>query len=148
MSSAETMTMEVVLENETSTKPTSSPSAGTRTETPQFAEAVSVPAVARRLCLTRQFSSPLPAALPIKENRIFGGRVVSDVQIPRFQWSSKEEQFDELEYLTPPDPPDELDRRRALYKLVFCHNFPERLVHQTFTGTTFGILAQTQISIG
>lgn len=79
---------------------------------------VSVPAAPRRIFLMRQISSPLPAALPLKETRTFGGRIVSDSPpVVKVRRVSREEQlFDELQYLAPPDPPDELERRRALYK--------------------------------
>jgi hypothetical protein len=74
----------------------------------------SVPAVAKRASFARQFSSPLPAAVPSGENRSFGGRVVADIRQSRL---SKEEQaYDELQYLAPPYPADEVERRRALYK--------------------------------
>lgn len=72
----------------------------------------SVPAVAKRASFIRQFSSPLPA--PSGENRAFNGRVVADIRQPRI---SKEEQaYNELQYLAPPYPKDEVERRRALYK--------------------------------
>lgn len=78
---------------------------------------VSVPAMVKRICLTRQFSSPLPATFPPKDTRVFGGRIASDALHTRTSRISKEEQlYDELQYLAPPDPPDELERRRALYK--------------------------------
>ncbi|KAJ3567888.1 hypothetical protein NP233_g6075 [Leucocoprinus birnbaumii] len=126
-------TTEVVPEPEPDSSPSSEhhspPTSAVRLETTQFSElgTVSVPAVARRVCLTRQFSSPLPAALPVKENnRVFGGRVVSEVQLPRVCRMTKEEQlFDELEYLVPPDPPDELERRKALYKYNIWNTGPD-----------------------
>ncbi|KXN91674.1 Hybrid signal transduction histidine kinase B [Leucoagaricus sp. SymC.cos] len=130
-SDAEATTIEAIpVEKDASSSATTSspPSNGVRPEPPQFTDVgtVSVPAVARRICLTRQFSSPLPAALPIKEARALGGRVVSDLQIPRIYRLSKEEQlFDELEYLVPPDPPDELDRRRALCKYNIWNTGPD-----------------------
>ncbi|KAF9453468.1 hypothetical protein P691DRAFT_792535 [Macrolepiota fuliginosa MF-IS2] len=88
---------------------------------------VSVPVVSKRICLTRQISSPLPAALPSKESRMFGGRIVSDApQSTKVHRLSKEEQlFDELQYLVPPDPPDELERRRALYKYNILNTGPD-----------------------
>lgn len=91
-----------------------------RREAMPFSElgTVSVPAVAKRISLMRQISSPLPAALPSKESRVFGGRIVSDTPQPTktCRLSKEEQLFDELQYLVPPDPPDELERRRALYK--------------------------------
>ncbi|KAF5359416.1 hypothetical protein D9756_003309 [Leucocoprinus leucothites] len=109
--------------------PSPPPTTGAQPEIAPFSDVgtVSVPAVVRRVCLTRQFSSPLPATLPTKENsRVFGGRVASDVQLPRLPRVSKEEQlFDELGYLVPPDPPDELERRKALYKYNIWNTGPD-----------------------
>ena len=73
------------------------------------------PAMPRRTCLTRQTSSPLPISTASK---LPGGRSVSEtVSGYRIGRAAKEEQmFLELGYLAPPNPPDELERRRALYK--------------------------------
>ena len=88
-------------------------------------EATSVPALPRRLCLTRQTSSPLPESTP-QVPRHLGVRApaetITSVKLGR---AAKEERmFVELEYLAPPYPPYELERRRALYKFVdFVHLF-------------------------
>lgn len=75
------------------------------------------PPLPRRICLTRQTSSPLPESNG-RDRGLPGGRSVSDsVNSFRAERSAKEEQmFRELGYLAPPNPPDELERRRALYK--------------------------------
>jgi hypothetical protein len=75
---------------------------------------VSVPALPRRVCLTRQTSSPLPASSS-RETRYPGGRVASE-NIASVKAAKEEQMFAELGYLAPPNPPDELERRRALYK--------------------------------
>lgn len=79
----------------------------------------STPALPRRICLTRQTSSPLPISIA-SERRLPGGRSVSETANSyRMGRAAKEEQmFLELGYLAPPNPPDELERRRALYKYV------------------------------
>ena len=76
----------------------------------------SVPALPRRVCLTRQTSSPLPVSLPPKAP--FSTRLPSNnIAALKLGRAAKEEQmFTALEYLAPPNPPDELERRRALYK--------------------------------
>jgi hypothetical protein len=77
---------------------------------------MSAPMLVRRVCLTRQTSSPLPVLTP-REPIISGGRVVPDSS--RVGRAAKEEQmYAELGYLAPPNPPDELERRRALYQYV------------------------------
>ena len=75
------------------------------------------PALPRRICLTRQTSSPLPISIA-SERKLPGGRSVSEtLNSYRIGRAAKEEQiFSELGYLVPPNPPDELERRRALYK--------------------------------
>lgn len=77
----------------------------------------SVPALPRRLALTRQTSSPLPESIP-HEPRPLGGRLPSEnISSLKLGRAAKEERmFNELGYLAPPYPPDELERRRALYK--------------------------------
>ena len=119
-SDVELMANEAVSESESLLSTNSIPPTGARLDVAQFSAVgtVSVPAAVRKTCLTRQISSPLPTALPIKEgNSVFGGRAVSNLQLPRIQRMSKEEQlFNRLEYLVPPDPFDELDRKKALYK--------------------------------
>ncbi|KDR78910.1 hypothetical protein GALMADRAFT_224162 [Galerina marginata CBS 339.88] len=87
---------------------------------------VSVPALPRRLCLTRQTSSPLPESAP-PEPRFLSGRVptesITSVKLGR---AAKEERmFADLEYLAPPYPPDELERRRALYKFNIWNTGPD-----------------------
>jgi hypothetical protein len=93
-------------------------------------EATSVPALPRRLCLTRQTSSPLPESTP-QAPRYLGGRAPSEtITSVKLGRAAKEERmFIELEYLAPPYPPDELERRRALYKFVdFVYLFRSYLV--------------------
>lgn len=79
---------------------------------------MSVPALPRRVCLTRQTSSPLPVTLP--HESLFAGtnRVASEnLNAVKAGRAAKEEQmYTELGYLAPPNPPVELERRRALYK--------------------------------
>ena len=76
----------------------------------------SVPALPRRVCLARQTSSPLPVSSPPQApfpTRL-PSKIVPDLKLGR---AAKEEQmFTVLEYLAPPNPPNELERRRALYK--------------------------------
>lgn len=78
---------------------------------------MSVPALPRRVCLTRQSSSPLPVSSP-REPRYPGGRVASETitSVKAGRAAKEEQMFGELGYLAPPNPPDELERRRALYK--------------------------------
>ncbi|PFH53107.1 hypothetical protein AMATHDRAFT_55552 [Amanita thiersii Skay4041] len=89
----------------------------------EIGEATSLP---RRVCLTRQSSSPLPASTS-HELRLPGGRVVSDgIATVKVGHAAKEEQmFSDLGYLAPPPPPDELERRRALYKFNIWHTAPD-----------------------
>ncbi|KAI0087316.1 hypothetical protein BDY19DRAFT_893168 [Irpex rosettiformis] len=84
---------------------------------PFGSEPSTVPALPRRICLTRQTSAPLPT-LTLYERRLQNIRPSSDTsEISRASRSAKEEQmFSELGYLAPPNPPDELERRRALYR--------------------------------
>jgi hypothetical protein len=79
-------------------------------------DTASVPALPRRVCLTRQTSSPLPVSLPPQAP--FSTRLPSsNIAALKLGRAAKEEQmFTALEYLAPPNPPDELERRRALYK--------------------------------
>ncbi|KAI0711960.1 hypothetical protein C8T65DRAFT_739414 [Cerioporus squamosus] len=76
-----------------------------------------VPALPRRICLTRQTSAPLPAA-SLYERRLRTSRPPSESSVNHLAGrAAKEEQmFQELGYLAPPNPPNELERRRALYK--------------------------------
>lgn len=80
-------------------------------------EPSTVPAIPRRICLTRQTSAPLPT-LTLYERRLRNMRPPSEgAEMSRASRSAKEEQmFSELGYLAPPNPPDELERRRALYR--------------------------------
>ena len=76
----------------------------------------SVPALPRRVCLTRQTSSPLPVSSPPQAS--FSTRLPSNnvAALKLGRAAKEEEMFTALEYLAPPNPPDELERRRALYK--------------------------------
>ena len=107
-----------------------------------------------RLSLTRQASSPLPVSTSPEANtvagsRLLGGRVLvvsNDKNCSKTGWAARFEQcFSTLGYLLPPSPPDELERRRALYKYV-------QLVYElqlimSSTDSTFGKQVQTKISI-
>ncbi|KAI0360052.1 hypothetical protein OH77DRAFT_1394215 [Trametes cingulata] len=80
---------------------------------------MTVPALPRRICLTRQTSAPLPtAASTLYERRLRASRPASESAVNNLAGrAAKEEQmFQELGYLAPPNPPNELERRRALYK--------------------------------
>lgn len=85
-----------------------------------------VPALPRRICLTRQTSSPLPE-ISARDKILPGGRSVSDtISSYRIGRAAKEEHmFSELGYLAPPNPPDELERRRALYKFNIWNTAPD-----------------------
>ncbi|KAK0204699.1 hypothetical protein DFS33DRAFT_1259732 [Desarmillaria ectypa] len=64
------------------------------------------PTPPRKTILTRQSSTPLPAPLiPAAHVASVTQRTVNDEQL-----------YNELGYFPPPDPPDEMERRRALYK--------------------------------
>lgn len=78
---------------------------------------MTVPALPRRICLTRQTSAPLPTA-SLYERRLRSARPASESLVSGLTGrAAKEEQmYSELGYLAPPNPPDELERRRALYK--------------------------------
>ncbi|KAI6122178.1 histidine kinase [Pisolithus croceorrhizus] len=80
----------------------------------------SAPALPRRVCLTRQTSSPLPETTA-RERLLPGGRSVSDTLSGyRIGRAAKEEQmFTDLGYLAPPNPPDELERRTGSRGLRF-----------------------------
>lgn len=88
------------------------------TDLPTADGSVSVPALPRRICLTRQTSSPLPTSLSPPEPRMPGGRVSTEiVHTSKAGKSAKEENmYASLGYLAPPNPPEEWERRRALYK--------------------------------
>ncbi|KAH9945310.1 uncharacterized protein BXZ73DRAFT_38997 [Epithele typhae] len=76
-----------------------------------------VPALPRRICLTRQTSAPLPTQ-SLYERRLRASRPASESAVNNLAGrAAKEEQmFLELGYLAPPNPPNELERRRALYQ--------------------------------
>lgn len=82
------------------------------------AQALTVPAESRRISLTRQSSSPLPISIPVDQRPMrVRGRVSRNNTPKKSNKISKFEQaFYNLGYLVSPFPPDELDRRRALYK--------------------------------
>lgn len=119
---------------------------------------MTVPALPRRVCLTRQTSSPLPVSAPFepRDSRV-PSETIANIKMGR---AAKEEQmFAELEYLAPPNPPDELERRRALYKCVSAAlAYPladiftpsSRMVHfvRCDTDSTYGTPAQTSTSTG
>ncbi|TBU49766.1 hypothetical protein BD309DRAFT_850823 [Dichomitus squalens] len=89
-----------------------------QTSAPPFVfDPQSAPALPRRICLTRQTSAPLPTA-PLYERRLKATRLAKESQLNNLAGrAAKEEQmFLELGYLAPPNPPNELERRRALYK--------------------------------
>ncbi|KAI0297235.1 hypothetical protein B0F90DRAFT_1740348 [Multifurca ochricompacta] len=89
------------------------------------------PVAPRRVNLTRQTSSPLPsktsvssASPPARAVDAGAGRALKE-----------EAMFLELGYLAPPYPPDELERRRALYQFNIWNTGPdtnfERIEHLT-----------------
>ena len=71
----------------------------------------------RRTHLLRQSSSPLPASMPY-EIRLPSGKVISDGSASGKTGRSVREErlYAELGYFAAPYPPDEFERRRALYK--------------------------------
>ncbi|KAF8802541.1 hypothetical protein BYT27DRAFT_7341419 [Phlegmacium glaucopus] len=85
----------------------------------------SVPTLPRRVCLTRQTSSPLPVSSP-PQAPFVGARLPPNIAPLKLGRAAKEEQmFTALEYLAPPNPPDELERRRALYKFNIWNTGPD-----------------------
>ncbi|KAH9838351.1 histidine kinase [Rhodofomes roseus] len=84
---------------------------------PFDADPQTVPALPRRICLTRQTSAPLPTQ-SLYERRMRSMRPASESYVSNLTGrAAKEEQmYSELGYLAPPNPTDELERRRALYK--------------------------------
>jgi hypothetical protein len=91
-------------------------------EPPLDVGVTSVPAVQRRVALTRQTSSPLPTLageeglyIPGIPQSTGGAREAAAREGNRRAVKEKQ-MFEELGYLVPPNTPDELDRRRALYK--------------------------------
>jgi len=98
------------------------PLSSSTSELPTIDSVSSVPAVTRRICLTRQTSSPLPAFSDrtFRHHRTVRSSSESSGFGPR---SVKEESmFYELGYLVAPNPPDEIERRRALYRYVHCRS--------------------------
>ncbi|KAL6302466.1 hypothetical protein BKA93DRAFT_858084 [Sparassis latifolia] len=80
-------------------------------------EPATVPALPRKICLTRQTSAPLPTS-SLYERRLRSARPLSESSVPTLlgRAAKEENMFCELGFLAPPNPPDELERRRALYK--------------------------------
>jgi hypothetical protein len=76
-------------------------------------------AVPRRISLTRQTSSPLPSVTlydrSLRNPRATRSSSESSVFTPT-RAVKEEQMFADLGYLAPPNPPNELDRRRALYR--------------------------------
>ncbi|GLB40521.1 putative protein with domain present in phytochromes and cGMP-specific phosphodiesterases [Lyophyllum shimeji] len=96
-------------------------------QTPPKLEMMSAPLpLPRRLCLTRQTSSPLPVSSQ-HEPRPCGGRVASEnlSNIKAGRAAKEEQMFAELGYLAAPYAPDELERRRALYKFNIWNTGPD-----------------------
>ncbi|KAF8348878.1 hypothetical protein F5887DRAFT_948130 [Amanita rubescens] len=87
---------------------------------------LSVSDVPRRANLTRQTSSPLPVSIP-HEIRLPGGKVIQDGPASAKTGRSLREEriYAELGYLAAPYPPDELERRRALYKFNILQTGPD-----------------------
>ncbi|KAH6909044.1 atypical/HisK protein kinase [Coprinopsis sp. MPI-PUGE-AT-0042] len=88
---------------------------------------LSVPALPRRICLTRQTSSPLPTSLSPPDPRMPCGRVSTEsIHTSKAGKSAKEENmYASLGYLAPPNPPEEWERRRALYKFNLWNTGPD-----------------------
>ena len=120
-------------------------------ELPSIDSVSSVPAVTRRICLTRQTSSPLPAFSDrnFRHHRSVRSSSESSAFGPR---SVKEESmFYELGYLVAPNPPDEIERRRALHRCVHCRSSPRPKTDELFAsllGSTSGTPAQIPASSG
>ncbi|KAG6868316.1 hypothetical protein C0993_005041 [Termitomyces sp. T159_Od127] len=110
--------------NEVSASPALRPCVQTYNST--SSSPMSIPALPRRVCLTRQTSSPLPEASP-REPPLPGGRIAQESMTSlRANRAAKEEQmFNDLGYLAPPNPPDELERRRALYRFNIWNTGPD-----------------------
>jgi hypothetical protein len=76
-------------------------------------------AIPRRICLVRQTSSPLISTSlngrPSQNSR--NARSASDSSThPQSRAAKEEQMFTDFGYLVPPNPPNELERRRALYR--------------------------------
>ncbi|THH19816.1 hypothetical protein EW146_g1411, partial [Bondarzewia mesenterica] len=111
-----------------STHSDKSPVPQQQTPTPPFDAVVqTVPAAARRVCLTRQTSSPLPNSQGAYDARLGHPRAASDagVSLKAGRAVKEESMFLELGYLTAPHPPDELDRRRALHQFNIRNTGPD-----------------------
>lgn len=94
-----------------------------------------VPALSRRVILTRQFSAPLPN-LQMLDHRLGAHRGGADAPALRASRAIKEESMLlELGYLSAPYPPDELERRRALNQFNIRNSGPDvnfdRIEHLT-----------------
>ena len=117
-------------------------------ELPTVDSVSSVPAVTRRICLTRQTSSPLPAFSDrtVQHHRTVRSSSESSGFGPR---SVKEEtMFYELGYLAAPNPPDEIERRRALCRFGDSLDLEMDAFLTPFLGSTSGIQGQIPASSG
>jgi hypothetical protein len=113
-------------------------------------EPVSVPALPRRIILTRQTSSPLPS-MPLFDRPFRTVRATrsssESSMLPPTRAVKEEQMFADLGYLVPPHPPNELERRRALYR--FDHTQARREIQLThLAGSTSGKLAPIPVSSG
>ncbi|TFY82873.1 hypothetical protein EWM64_g1139 [Hericium alpestre] len=106
------------------------------TAPPMETDVHTVPAIPRRVCLTRQTSSPLPNT-HAHETHFHSHRSGSDAaaSLKASRAIKEESMFMELGYLAPPYPPDELERRRALYQFNIWNTGPDanfdRIEHLT-----------------
>jgi len=127
------------------------PPRSSTSELPSIDSVSSVPAVTRRICLTRQTSSPLPAFSDrnFRHHRSVRSSSESSGIGPR---SVKEESmFYELGYLVAPNPPDEIERRRALHRFVHCRSPPNPKTDELLTsllGSTSGTPVRIPTSSG
>lgn len=91
---------------------------------PPHSDDESTVTVTKRISLTRQASSPLPVGTLPDANtaacsRLTGARAVgisNDKNGSKPSCARFEQHYSNMGYLSPPSPPDELERRRALYK--------------------------------
>ena len=136
-------------------EPTSAPATSTQVVLQPHSDDDSTLLQPKRISLTRQSSSPLPVSTSPEANtgtcsRLLGGRVLGiakEKTCSKAGWVSRFENcFSNLGYLLPPSPPDELERRRALYKYVHVA-YELRLLMSPFPGSTFGTLVQIKILI-
>ncbi|KAI0032527.1 hypothetical protein K488DRAFT_49715 [Vararia minispora EC-137] len=113
------------------------PAAPQRTQSldPSSETIQTVPALPRRINLTRQTSSPLPHTAPPETGLRPGGTRAPQAELQQSRAVKEEAMFCELGYLAPPYPPDELERRRALYQFNLWRTGPDahfdRIVHLT-----------------